>query len=768
MKKLFLMLSLCLLAAGAGSCTDDSEADNARIAELEEQIATLRAQLENNSKITNVSFADGQMTLTFGDGTVLTTSTPDNIVPTIGENGNWWVNGVDLGVSAEAQIPTVGSNGNWWVGGKDTGFSAKGDKGDQGDKGDKGDKGDAGTGIRSTSYDPQTGILTITLTDGTKYEYALSTDGEELIGNRLEDLNGSYLLTGILNGDLPFAQFAYDAQNRMTSITYYETLLNAPVKSADVKFTYNADGKIATRTATYYAKQTGTTDIEPAVIRYYSPDNSIPGWLYSEAKTMTATQIFDTLFPNDDIKDTNRGEFANHEYEAGDRKALFIEKMLGSTYGDQWLVRGTTLYKVIDNGSAPLYRLITLTRPEQTARYRVVKEGSNYTVHTSVSPTSFDKDDTDYGDYGTPSNPDHTGMLAHDLTRITVFSEVYEDETGNPHYINFDVDTYEEWVENIGVPNYPYSYSGKPYTSGAAVDEISGNRVSDYALTKASETYDATGGNGSYKFLIRRLTSYTQGDAIDKVAVKYVYSGNDYQMNGTDGDGDNYQLCYITMKDGRMDKVQVYEDGVKTDLLRFNYNADGRISTIDVLYENAAEVARFVYDSKKNPIEFQVSASKLGKMDETYDDIFCELGLAYRYTEYDKTQGCLVRRIKYAPDNTALAKFGYDYSLKNFMNHTFTAFSPILEAQNTTHALNQVAWAGHGSCLMTSFSDFNEGGYPTAMKGILSLGDFQAKNTNDGYYDEYGNWQEGETSGFDLPVNGSVATLYKFTYTKKK
>lgn len=269
MKKLFFMLGLCLLAAGAGSCTDDTEKDNARIAELEEQIAALKAQLENNAKITNVAFADGQMTLTFGDGTVLTTATPDNIVPTIGENGNWWVNGEDLGVSAEAQIPTVGSNGNWWVGGEDTGVSAKGDKGDQGDKGDKGDKGDTGTGIQSTSYDPETGILTITLTDGTKYEYALSTDGEELIGNRLEDLNGAYLLASILNGDLPFAQLTYDDQNRMTSIAYYETLLNAPVKSADVKFTYNADGKIATRTATYYAKQNQVTDIESTAI--YNP-----------------------------------------------------------------------------------------------------------------------------------------------------------------------------------------------------------------------------------------------------------------------------------------------------------------------------------------------------------------------------------------------------------------------------------------------------------------------------------------------------------------
>lgn len=122
------------------------------------------------------------------------------------------------------------------------------------------------------------------------------------------------------------------------------------------------------------------------------------------------------------------------------------------------------------------------------------------------------------------------------------------------------------------------------------------------------------------------MTTYAQGDAMGSVSVKYVYSGDDYQMNGTDGDGENYDLCFITMKNGRMDKLQVFEDGEKTDLLQFNYNADGKIETIDVPYEQAQGVARFVYDSKKNPTELQVSASKLGKKDEQYDDIFCELG----------------------------------------------------------------------------------------------------------------------------------------------
>ena len=39
--------------------------------------------------------------------------------PYIGINNNWWVNGVDTGVSALGQVgvtPHIGVNGNWWVG----------------------------------------------------------------------------------------------------------------------------------------------------------------------------------------------------------------------------------------------------------------------------------------------------------------------------------------------------------------------------------------------------------------------------------------------------------------------------------------------------------------------------------------------------------------------------------------------------------------------------------------------------------------------------
>ena len=69
---------------------------------------------------------------------------------TIGENGNWFIDGVDTGVSAKGEpggngesgsqgepgekgedglTPFIGDNGNWWIGEKDTGYPSKGENG---------------------------------------------------------------------------------------------------------------------------------------------------------------------------------------------------------------------------------------------------------------------------------------------------------------------------------------------------------------------------------------------------------------------------------------------------------------------------------------------------------------------------------------------------------------------------------------------------------------------------------------------------------------
>ena len=75
-----------------------------------------------------------------GDGSSETPDWEEN-VPYIGENGNWFVNGKDLGVAAQGpagqdgEAPYIGENGNWWIGETDLGVAAQGPAGQDGKDG---------------------------------------------------------------------------------------------------------------------------------------------------------------------------------------------------------------------------------------------------------------------------------------------------------------------------------------------------------------------------------------------------------------------------------------------------------------------------------------------------------------------------------------------------------------------------------------------------------------------------------------------------------
>ena len=90
--------------------------------------------------------------VTGGNTTTLSTRNITNLellqsTVTIGVNGNWFINGVDSGISAtgpqgekgdpgtNGNTPYIGANGNWWVGTTDTGVKAQGPQGEQGQDG---------------------------------------------------------------------------------------------------------------------------------------------------------------------------------------------------------------------------------------------------------------------------------------------------------------------------------------------------------------------------------------------------------------------------------------------------------------------------------------------------------------------------------------------------------------------------------------------------------------------------------------------------------
>ena len=146
----------------------------------------------------------------------------DGDTPYIGDNGNWWIGGVDTGIKAEGSdgadgsdgsdgkdgqdgkdgedgkdglTPYIGSNGNWWIGTTDTCIKAagvngadgkdgkdgiNGKDGANGKNGANGKDGADGVGIADIKLG-ENGELIVTLTDGTEKNLG-KVKGEDGVG----------------------------------------------------------------------------------------------------------------------------------------------------------------------------------------------------------------------------------------------------------------------------------------------------------------------------------------------------------------------------------------------------------------------------------------------------------------------------------------------------------------------------------------------------------------------------------------------------------
>lgn len=249
MKKLLYAFILISLAFTSCDKSDDGDLDN-----LKKENQELREALAAHSKITNVEFTETEMILTYSNGLKLTTVIPDVLkgepgdTPRIGDNGNWWIGDTDTGVIAQGQngsdgsnggdgnSPYIGDNGNWWTSESDTGIPAMGKDGADGAN---------GVGIKSISYDPVTGMMTITLTNDqvTKFVVASNSEGD-LSAKILEDLNGKYLMTKATMGDIPYAVVEYNDDNQIAKITSFTADGYQLLKSFEIEKEYT-DGKVS-------------------------------------------------------------------------------------------------------------------------------------------------------------------------------------------------------------------------------------------------------------------------------------------------------------------------------------------------------------------------------------------------------------------------------------------------------------------------------------------------------------------------------------------
>ena len=82
-------------------------------------------------------------TITYSDGTTSTFSVTNGQNGATGVQGEQGIQG-NPGQDGHTPVITIGDNGNWYVDGADTGIHAQGIKGEKGDKGDTGEQGQAG------------------------------------------------------------------------------------------------------------------------------------------------------------------------------------------------------------------------------------------------------------------------------------------------------------------------------------------------------------------------------------------------------------------------------------------------------------------------------------------------------------------------------------------------------------------------------------------------------------------------------------------------
>ena len=154
MKKKFygaLVLGSVLLAGGMVSCSDyddDINSLNDRVTAVEQTVKELQEKINAGAVITDVQTTEDGVKVTLSDGNSFTLQ-----------------NGKD---GAAGSVVSIGDNGNWFIDGKDTGKPSRGEKGEPGEPGQPG--GD-GTTTPSKYYIPNE--------DGYWYVVNVAADGTE-------------------------------------------------------------------------------------------------------------------------------------------------------------------------------------------------------------------------------------------------------------------------------------------------------------------------------------------------------------------------------------------------------------------------------------------------------------------------------------------------------------------------------------------------------------------------------------------------------------
>lgn len=110
-------------------CVKEDNLEN-RINNIEEELSAQRQLIESlklNVTIIDIVEGEGTYTIILSNGNQITLHDGMTPVVIIGSNSNWFINGVDTGISSkgkDADSISIGPNGNWFISDIDTGIKA--------------------------------------------------------------------------------------------------------------------------------------------------------------------------------------------------------------------------------------------------------------------------------------------------------------------------------------------------------------------------------------------------------------------------------------------------------------------------------------------------------------------------------------------------------------------------------------------------------------------------------------------------------------------
>ena len=225
-------------------------------------------------------------TITYSDGTTAT------FTVTNGADGNQGIQGVP-GNDGHTPVITIGDDGFWYIDGNNTGVSYTGAKGDQGEKGDQGDKGDTGKSayeLYCDAHPEYSGTEEQWLDDLAsgklrKITITFNTDGGSLVDDVTTGFGSYVSVTDPTKSGYDFVSWSLNGSmiDVNTYVFFADCMLVAKWKEADqLNIIFNAMGGFVVPGA--MSIKYGDTYVLPIASKQYQ---TFQNWYY-----------LDTLIPN--------------------------------------------------------------------------------------------------------------------------------------------------------------------------------------------------------------------------------------------------------------------------------------------------------------------------------------------------------------------------------------------------------------------------------------------------------------------------------------